>query len=68
MTKDEGEIQKSLGLAKTYKVRVFLQRKDVYVVCIGEHVVDAQSEDDAVASVHTTWYPGRDVMFEVTLK
>lgn len=66
MTKGEGEIQKSLGLATTYKVRVLSLRKDVYVVCIGEHDVDAYSKEDAIEHVQETLYKGRtNIVFEV---
>ena len=65
MTKDEGEVQRSLGLAKEYRVRVFALRKDMYVVPLAEGVVSAFNEDDAIESMQTSF--GKE-MVKLSLK
>ena len=48
-SKQEDDVQKSLGTAKTYWVKVFYLRKDVYLVRIFSKEVVASSSDEAIA-------------------
>jgi len=55
MSRAEGDVQRSLGLAKEYRVKVFALRKDMYITPLQEGVVSALDADDAIESFQTTF-------------
>lgn len=73
MNRGEGEVQRSLGTARTYIVKVYLLRKDVYIVPVATHEVTASSEDEAIETtrsilLHTLSNPTAKLVYEVKVK